>query len=132
MAFRPQDGGLYVGRWDGGKPVGMGSVFDKKGNLSYAGRFNGSGKEGVGVTYRAEDGAVFVGKWKDGVPTGEGSAFDGDGNLLYTGAWKDGKRHGFGTEYGQNGAVRFVGRWEEDKKISGILYENGIPREYKG
>ena len=132
VAFRPRDGGLYVGRWDGGKPVGMGSVFDKKGNLSYAGRFNGSGKEGVGVTYRAEDGAVFVGKWKDGVPTGEGSAFDGDGNLLYTGAWKDGKRHGFGTEYGQNGAVRFVGRWEEDKKISGILYENGIPREYKG
>lgn len=132
VAFRPQDGSLYVGCWDGGRPVGMGSVFDRKGNLSYAGRFNASGKEGVGITYHAEDGAVFVGKWKGGAPTGEGSAFDGDGNLLYTGAWKDGKRHGFGTEYGQNGAVRFVGTWEEDKKVSGILYENGIPREYKG
>ena len=130
VSFRPQDSSMHVGLWHNDAPVGCGSVFDREGNLCYAGRLVDGQREGAGVSYRAADGTVFVGKWSGNRPTGEGCAFDPDGCLRYVGGWKDGMRHGMGTEYSPQGAVIFVGVWEKDKRKSGVLYENGVPKPY--
>ncbi len=132
VAFPSEGKGMYVGRWEEDQPVGLGVSFDGKGNLNYAGRVGKLGKEGIGVSYDPDAGTVFVGKWAGGRPTGEGSEFGADGSLLYTGGWKDGRREGFGTEYSGNGSVVFVGVWKQGERESGILYENGVPKEFKG
>ncbi len=111
IAFPPEGGGMYVGRWEGGEPVGMPAA------------------PGENPAQDPRVGAVFVGNWPGGEPTGEGSEFGPDGRLRYTGGWKDGKRDGFGTEYEENGAAAFVGMWKAGERGEGIRYRDGVPEQ---
>ena len=56
-----------MGKWRDGQPTGVGSAFDREGNL------------------------LYYGGWKDGKREGHGTEFDPTGAIIFDGEWKDGK-----------------------------------------
>ena len=58
---------MFVGKWQDGQPTGIGSAFDREGNLAY------------------------YGAWKDGKRHGHGTEFDSAGAIVFDGEWRDGK-----------------------------------------
>ena len=58
------DGTVFVGKWRDGQPTGVGSAFDREGNL------------------------LYYGGWKDGKREGHGTEFDPTGAIIFDGEWK--------------------------------------------
>lgn len=69
--FREEDHALHVGVWQEGVPGKIGSLFDKNGNLCFAGRMK-MGRRKAWDFLRTEDGSIFVGKWKNNQPPVKG------------------------------------------------------------
>jgi len=114
------DGGIHIGEWTHGIPVGVRFFVGPNGNI-----FHGKFKKGAcshGTCYY-RDGGKYTGSWKNHKWDGYGTYMSPTGDL-FVGGWKAGKKHGFGTQNFENG----------DKEVRN--FNNGKPvglliRSYK-
>lgn len=112
----------YVGEFSSDEQSGVGSCYDRYGNLIYFGNFkNGRPTQNYPVTgydeYKLEcieyaSGDYYVGETYEGKPHGKGVYIWSSGDMWY-GDWQYGKRNGYGALMVYQGSVS-TGTWKND------------------
>ncbi|MBD5097231.1 MAG: hypothetical protein HDT40_09625 [Lachnospiraceae bacterium] len=124
----------YYGQEKDGKANGNGRIFDENGNKIYEGGFkqeqyHGEGKEYTyyvdGTTGMEKTFLEYEGEFYLGLRSGQGKLYNEYGKLLYEGGFAFGEKCGFGKEY------EYDMNEQEDIKIIGVFYANGIYGHYE-
>jgi hypothetical protein len=114
----------FVGNWRSNNKAGIGTCYDKLGNLIYYGKFENDAPTetypaaGGYSNYKFEcikysNGAYYVGETKNGKRHGKGILIWGNGDVWY-GEWSNGSRDGYGIYMPYQGSV-YTGTWKGDE-----------------
>lgn len=114
------DRSCYTGQLQAGKPHGVGSHQDARGN-KYVGKWKRGLRHGDGKEYTAI-GDMYHGGFYRGRRNGFGRLLYADGSV-YSGGWKRGLRCGRGILVRANGYVEHCGHFDNDEPIFRKLLE---------
>ncbi|MBR1628727.1 MAG: hypothetical protein IJ679_05605, partial [Lachnospiraceae bacterium] len=124
---------IFLGRLEGGRISGEGTLYDYDGNKLYQGDFLMEVYDGKGELYYKNGKTCYKGDFVSNQYEGNGTLYYESGQMEYKGSFVGGKYEGIGTLYSPSGTVRYTGSFAQGQyEGNGRLYDENSQLRYEG